>query len=120
MIGVLYLLLCMIAGFALVLLLVPRVMQRKVLTVAGERARNPFFALFPACFLSGTALVTWLVYIVGCAFRNSAHPLMYSNAVVMPSVAVLSAVCIFAVRKRVNFREFAKVTSNGRPLSAAG
>jgi len=108
MIGVLYLLLCMIAGFALVLLLVPRVMQRKILTVAGERARNPFFALFPACFLSGTALVTWLVYIVGCAFRNSAHPLMYSNAVVMPSVAVLSAVCIFAVRKRVNFREFAK------------
>ena len=108
MIAILYLMLCFIAGFAIVLLLVPRVMQRKILTVAGERARNPFFAVFPACFLFGTVLVTWLVYIVGCILRNTAHPLEYANAVVMPTVFILSVLIIHKTVKRIHVREFLK------------
>ncbi|MBR7020719.1 MAG: hypothetical protein IKI15_06655 [Lachnospiraceae bacterium] len=108
MLAILYLVLCMLAGFALVIVLVPRVMQRKILTTIGERARNPFFALFPACFLSGTALVTWLVYIVGCLMRNTEHPLRYANAVALPLTAVGSVIAILCVRKRVRFKEFAR------------
>ena len=108
MTAILYLLLCMLVGFALVLVLVPRVMQRKILTVIGDRTRNPFFALFPACFLSGTALVTWLVYIVGCALKDTEHPLVYANAIVMPVAAIASVIAIVCARKRIRFRELVK------------
>ncbi|MBO4652393.1 MAG: hypothetical protein J5649_03650 [Lachnospiraceae bacterium] len=108
MLSILYLLLCMLVGFALVIVLVPRVMQRKILTTIGERARNPFFALFPACFLSGTALMTWMVYIAGCLLRDTEHPLCYANAVVMPLAAVGSVIAIVCVRKRVRFKEFVR------------
>ena len=108
MLSILYLLLCMLVGFALVIVLVPRVMQRKILTTIGERARNPFFALFPACFLSGTALMTWMVYIAGCLLRDTEHPLCYANAVVMPLAAVGSVIAIVCVRKRVRFQEFVR------------
>ena len=108
MLAVLFLLISMFTGFALVMALVPRVMQRKIMTVAGERARNPLFAMFPACFLSGTALVTWLTYIVGCALQNTAHPLGYANAIVMPVMVVGSTVVILALRRRVHGKELVK------------
>lgn len=108
MFAALFLVISMVTGFALVLALVPRVMQKKILTVAGEKARNPFFALFPACFLSGTALVTWLTYIVGCLLKNTKHPLGYANAVVMPVCFVIAVVIIRMCKSRVRFRELFK------------
>ena len=108
MFAALFLVISMVTGFALVLALVPRVMQKKILTVAGEKARNPFFALFPACFLSGTALVTWLTYIVGCLLKNTKHPLGYANAVVMPVCFVIAVVIIRLCKSRVRFRELFK------------
>ena len=105
MFAVVFLLMCFVTGFALVLGLVPRVMQRKILTVAGEKTRNPFFALFPACFLSGTALLTWMVYITGCILRNTSHPLIYADMIVMPVAAIVSLIVIIRARNRVRFRE---------------
>lgn len=105
MFAVVFLVLCFVTGFALVIGLVPRVMQRKILTVAGEKARNPFFALFPACFLSGTALLTWMVYILGCTLQNTAHPLVYADMIVMPVALIVSTIVILRARIRVRFRE---------------
>ena len=123
MLGILYLLIAMLTGFALVLAFVPRVFQKKILTTAGEHSVNPFFTAFPACFLSGVLTLTWATYLVGCLFRRADRPLTIANAICMPAFAVLSIVLIVIFRKRIQvkstFRSMVPGTSEMVYLAAS-
>ncbi len=104
MLALLYLIIALVTGFAIVIALVPRVMQKKILTTAGERARNPVFALFPACFIAGTLAMIWLTYLTGWLLQNTEYPLGYANAVVMPVALIVSGIVIYRCRERVRFK----------------
>ncbi|MBR5712587.1 MAG: hypothetical protein IKX54_03235 [Lachnospiraceae bacterium] len=108
MISVLYLLICMAVGLAIVTLCMPQVMQKKVLTAMGERTRNPAFSLLPAAFILGVLTVTWSVYAVASLFQSYEHPLVIANAIVMSAGAVFSAVSLILVRRRVHWKQLGK------------
>ena len=52
---------------------------------------NHYFVLLPAWFISGTILVTWLVYILALIFRNNTQPLIYANGIAMSICLVVSS-----------------------------
>ena len=52
---------------------------------------NHYFVLLPAWFISGTILVTWLVYILALIFRNNTQPLIYANGIAMSICLVASS-----------------------------
>lgn len=52
---------------------------------------NQYFVLLPAWFISGTILVTWLVYILALIFRNKPQPLIFANGITMSICLVISA-----------------------------
>lgn len=51
---------------------------------------NQYFVLLPAWFISGTILVTWLVYILALIFRNKTQPLILANGITMSICFVVS------------------------------
>lgn len=51
---------------------------------------NKYFVLLPAWFISGTILVTWLVYILALFFRNKTQPLILANGITMSICFVVS------------------------------
>lgn len=52
---------------------------------------NHYFVLLPVWFISGTILVTWLVYILALIFRNNTQPLIYANGIAMSICLVVSS-----------------------------
>ncbi|MBQ2032162.1 MAG: hypothetical protein II483_08160 [Lachnospiraceae bacterium] len=108
MIGLLYLAECLLTGFAIVIAILPRVMQRKILTVAGERTRNPFFALYPASLIAGILTQGWLTYAVARLFARTEKPLTYANLIVMTVLPVASVLVILRFRNHVKFKPLLK------------
>ncbi|MBO4765769.1 MAG: hypothetical protein J5532_00540 [Lachnospiraceae bacterium] len=108
MIGVLALFQYFLTGFAVVAAVIPRTMQKKILTTTGEHSRNPVFSLFPAVWIAGFLVNTWAVYLVAWLFRNTERPLVYANAVVMPVLSVLSVFLIIRAGRHVRYRALLK------------
>ncbi|MBP3568314.1 MAG: hypothetical protein J6K04_04020 [Lachnospiraceae bacterium] len=87
MIGVLYIVLCILCGAALCEMLF------KNLKKPAEEAGLPaFFVQLPAWYLTGTLTVTWLVYLLGYLFQDAKEPLFYGNLIAFLLVAVFLAV----------------------------
>ena len=104
MLGILYLAECLLTGFAVVVTILPRVMQKKILTTAGERSRNPVFALYPACLIAGVLTQGWLTYVIGCIFSATGRPLVWANLLVMTMMPLASFLLIARFRNHVRFK----------------
>ncbi len=91
MIGILYILLCIMCGMALCGFFF------KNLKETARKAELPAFLVqLPAWYLTGTLAVTWLVYLLGYVFQKAEEPLFYANLItffVVVAVLLLAMIC---------------------------
>lgn len=90
MIGILYILLCIVCGGVLCDILFKNLKQP--VAVTGLPA---FMVKLPAWYLTGTLFVTWTVYLSAYLFRNAGEPLLFGNMVALLLVVLLLAVYYF-------------------------
>ncbi len=91
MIGILYILLCTLCGGTICGLLF-----KNLKNPAKEAGLPAFLVELPAWYLTGTLVVTWLVYLTAYLFQNAEEPLLFANWIVLSLVVVfLAAVVIF-------------------------
>lgn len=98
MISILYLLICFATGYLFCTFSFPKLKEMTKETFRGNPIElNKNFVLFPAWLISGTILVTWLVYILALLFRNKPQPLILANGIVMSVCFVASA--LYLIKK---------------------
>jgi len=84
MLGLLYLIICFVTGYAVLIYVSPNIFRKDKYNFEKKRYRvSPFFLWLPAIGITGIILVTWLVYIMACIFQNSRKPLGLANAVAL-------------------------------------
>ncbi len=95
MLGVLYIVLCTACGATLCGLLF------KNLRKSAEAAELPAFLVeLPAWYLTGTLIVTWMVYLFSYLFQDAKEPLLFGNMITaLLAVVFLAAVIIFGKAK---------------------
>ena len=84
MIGILYILLCVVCGMALC-----GIFFKNLKKPALEAGLPTFLVQLPAWYLTGTLTVTWLVYLTAYLFQNAKEPLFYGNLIVLLAAVVL-------------------------------
>ncbi len=105
MLGILYLINCILVGAVCCDFFLPTLSERCLYTKDGKEIRIPgFFVLFPAWYITGTVFQSWIVYFVAYGFKGLRHPLTPANAIVMPSLFLLSLV--YFVIKSIRHRQF--------------
>ena len=93
MLGVVYILLCVLCGSAICGLLF------KNLGKPAEEAGLPAFMVkLPAWYLTGTLAVTWPVYLFSYLFQNTPKPLLLGNLVTW-LIAIAFIAVVFLVKK---------------------
>jgi len=93
--GILYILICILCGGALCCLLF-----RNLLQPAKETGLPAFLVALPAWYLVGTLCVTWLVYLISYLFQNAKEPLFYGNLITALLVVIFLTVVIVVCRRR--------------------
>lgn len=94
MLGIVYILLCVLCGSTICGLLFKDL--RRPAKVAGLPS---FLVELPAWYLTGTLLITWLVYVISYLFRNTEKPLFFGNLITFILVTVFLAV-LFCFKKK--------------------
>lgn len=95
MLGVLYILLCTLCGAALCGLLFRNL--RKPAEAAGLPA---FLVELPAWYLTGTLVITWLVYLISYLFQKAEEPLLFGNLITwFLAVVFLASIAVFGKAK---------------------
>ena len=111
MLAVLYLIISLLTGAALVLLLKP-IWENRLKAFQGDgSAFRPSFLFFPASYLTGTLALSWLTYFLAAAFSASEKPLAYANLAALPLAAVFIAAVFFFKRSQLkkwfyNFKKY--------------
>jgi len=91
--GILYILLCTLCGWALCSLLFKELKQPA--KAAGVPA---FLVELPAWYLTGTLCITWLVYLISYLFQSVKEPLLFGN-LITGLLAVVFLAVFFICRK---------------------
>ena len=76
MLGIIYILLCTLCGAAICGLLFKNLKQP-----AMEAGLPGFMVELPAWYLTGTLLLTWMVYLVSYIFQGAKAPLLFGNLI---------------------------------------
>lgn len=112
MLAVLYLIVSLLTGAALVFLLRPVWENRlKVFEQDGSPSRSSFL-LFPASYLLGTLVLSWITYFLALAFSASKRPLTYANLTALPLAAVFIA-SVFVMKRSLIKKWFYNVKKYG-------
>ncbi|MBR6256991.1 MAG: hypothetical protein IKR23_06375 [Lachnospiraceae bacterium] len=115
MLGLIYIIISILAGRALLDLVYPDYRELPRKTYSGKETDLPaLFVLFPFWFFSGTMVVGWLTYFAalaaGTAQPDNRHPLTIANAVVMSAAAVFIIVSEVIKRKKKTPSEHQKLS----------
>ena len=71
MLAIVYLLVCLMTGYAICIHVVPEVFSVTGKTYGNKKINvSPVLLWFPASFITGIILVTWTVYILGNVFST--------------------------------------------------
>ena len=100
MLGLLYILLCILCGSALCGLLFKNL--EKPAQAAGLPA---FMVKLPAWYLTGTLAVTWPVYLFSCLFQNMERPLLWGNLITWTLMIVFLAVVLLPKKGQTGIQE---------------
>ena len=96
MLGLLYILLCVLCGSTLCGLLFKNLEKP-----AMEAGLPAFMVKLPAWYLIGTLAVTWPVYLFSCLFQNMERPLFWGNLVTwLPAIVFLVVVLYLKKREK--------------------
>ncbi|MBE5951798.1 MAG: hypothetical protein E7260_09445 [Lachnospiraceae bacterium] len=94
MLGVLFILLCVMLGRILC-----DYFLKNLDRVIAKTEVPAFLVKLPAWYLTGTLIVTWLVYLVSYLFQNTKKPLFFGNLIVLLMVAAVIAVVLVLEHK---------------------
>lgn len=96
MLAIIYLIVCLLTGYAICMCVVPEVFAAASGTFGKKKVNiSPGLLWIPAVFITGILLVTWTVYILGNVFYTSRTPLVAANAIAMVFYSLLSAGLLF-------------------------
>ena len=84
MLGLIYILLSVLFGRMLCKLLFDNF--KNVIRITAVPA---FMICLPSWYLTGSLIMTWMVYLVSYLFQNSTEPMKYGNLIVMLFIAVM-------------------------------
>lgn len=101
MLAVLYLIISLLAGAALVFLTKPLWENRLKVFHGDENSFRPSFLFFPASYLTGTLVLSWMTYFLAVAFSATEKPLAYANLAVLLLAAIFIAFVCFLKRKQL-------------------
>ncbi len=90
MIGLLYLVLCFLLGWAICIYAFPKL--RQLVETDGFKRKisvSPYILLFPVWYVTGTMALTWTTYLLAYLFRGAEEPLHYANLITMPLALIL-------------------------------
>lgn len=101
MLAIVYLLVCLMTGYAICIHVVPEVFSVTGKTYGNKKINvSPVLLWFPASFITGIILVTWTVYILGNVFSASRTPLVAANIIAMIFYIALSVFLLFSKKKK--------------------
>lgn len=101
MLGIFYLILCFLTGFCIIELVFKNIGALTENSFYGKKINiSSMYLRIPAYFVTGVLVLTWLLYIICCIFRNSSNPIGLANGLVMSAAAVFSAVAMYFIIKR--------------------
>lgn len=101
MLAIIYLIVCLLTGYAICMCVVPEVFAAASGTFGKKKVNiSPGLLWIPAAFITGILLVTWTVYILGNVFYTSRTPLVAANIIAMVFYTALSAGLLFWKKKK--------------------
>ncbi|MDF2485567.1 MAG: putative rane protein, partial [Herbinix sp.] len=100
MIGLLYIVLTFVLGWAICSIAFPK-LDSMVETDCLKRkiSVSPYILLLPAWYVTGTLSLTWVTYLLAYLCKDAGEPLLYANGIAMP-LAFLFSVLIYLMKKR--------------------
>ncbi len=98
MLAAIYLIASMLVGAVLVFLTKPAWENRLKVLFGNEKIISPSFLFFPAIYLTGTLVLSWITYFLAVAFAASKNPLLYANLTALLLTAVLIGCTCFYKR----------------------
>ena len=101
MLGLLYLILSVILGWAICLIAFPGLENVTKYSYRNKAVDiHPYFLLLPVWFLCGTLVLTWSTYLFAVVFSTIESPLFLANGISMSMAAILSGFIALKRRKK--------------------
>ena len=115
MLAVLFIALCILTGYVVSTAILP--VGRSVTdSFKGEpTGLSQLFYRLPLWYVTGTIVLTWLTYILACAFSDQKNPLFLANTICMATAfaVVVFGLIILLRKKKIPFlSEFGKLSHN--------
>jgi hypothetical protein len=110
MAAILYIIASIFLGAGLILVLMPYMKNRLIPFASDKNSVSKNFLFFPAAYLVGTLILSWITYFLAVIFKNAENPLLYANLYAfLIVIASVFAMCFFN-RTKLNkwFYEFKK------------
>lgn len=118
MLGVFYILLCVLFGRVIC-----KTLLRYLDKMIKEAQVPAFLVKLPAWYLTGTLIVTWMVYLVSYLFQGTEQPMLYGNLIVLLVISALVVVfyLLFDRKRRTTIQTEELVAFfDGRTKESAG
>lgn len=80
MLAVLYLIASLLSGAAIIIILKPTYMSR-LMTLLKESDVRPAYLFFPASYLIGSLLLSWITYFLAVTFKSTDKPLLNASLI---------------------------------------
>lgn len=111
MLGIFYIFICIVTGYMFCKIFFPRLIENAYIKKSdGTTISLPsYYVLLPAWYLTGTLIVTWLVYIVSYICKNEPKPLIFGNVIVL---GMLLACFAFFYGMNIYHRKIRKLDFN--------
>lgn len=102
MISIIYMLLCFIIGYYIVIKLFNNFFTSKVTTLLNTDFELPnFMIIIPSSFLIGTLLVTWMFYLLSLFLSHLTTPLFYAN--IIGFIVLFEIIAFLIIKKKFRF-----------------
>lgn len=100
MLGLLYLILCIIVGFIICSRIFPELSGITHYSYDHRPiALSPYLVLFPAWFITGTLALTWPTYLIALLCARMQKPLTVANIIVMLAAFILVVIAFYQKQK---------------------
>lgn len=99
MLALLYLFASFLLGAALILGSKPWWEIRVNALMKDTHSVKPAFLFFPACFLIGTLILSWVTYFLAVVFQSAENPLLISNLLSLLLASAVIAIIALSYRK---------------------
>ena len=103
MVGILYIILSIITGFAISSVCIPNLYKITKFTYTGKTLKvSSLLFLMPFWYIVGTLIMTWFTYFTAYVLHvqfNLSEPLFVANIIVMSIMSIINAIIIYKLYK---------------------